>query len=113
MPVERRKPGEVYTAKEAAARLRVTPELIYKLCKRGLIPGAMRIGVDRGTIRIPEQALRSYMEKCCAAMTAEPDDGEDGSFTPDQLAALVRLEQSSRPAAADGQSARRDASIAR
>jgi|SRR5215831_1823047 len=55
------KPGDSrwFTAREAAARLRVTAPTLYKLCRRGKIPGALQIG---GDWRIDRQELENWIE---------------------------------------------------
>ena len=53
------------TVKAAAERMRISPSLVYALCREGVIrctrhgrPG------KRGTIRISEQAVDEYLAGC-------------------------------------------------
>lgn len=50
------------TVKAAAQRLQVSPALIYALVAEGRIE-AHRFGLKRGTIRITEEALRTYQDE--------------------------------------------------
>ena len=52
----------VYSVKEAARELRVSPSLIYALVARGQIE-CERYGVGRGTIRISGAALADYRRR--------------------------------------------------
>jgi excisionase family DNA binding protein len=54
------------TVRDAAARLEVASTVVYNLCSKGLIEHR-RIGVRRGGIRITEQALADYIERCTVA----------------------------------------------
>src|SRR5262245_37271272 len=54
--------------KEAAQRLGVCPSTIYELCAHRNLTH-VRVGVGRGTIRVPEQALQDYI----AQVTVQPD----------------------------------------
>ena len=49
------------TVKEVAARLGVSVSTIYSLVAAGELP-AHRIGVGRGTLRIRDTAIQSYLE---------------------------------------------------
>ena len=49
--------------REASQRLRVSPSLIYTLCTRGKIAHE-RYGLGRGTIRIREDALNDFQNRC-------------------------------------------------
>ena len=60
--------GVMYTVKEAAERLGVSPSLVYGLCKEGKIRHE-RHGLGRGTIRIAPDALDEY-RKAAAKPTA-------------------------------------------
>lgn len=51
------------TVREAAAELgRVSPSLVYGLCQAGRLEH-IRIGVGRGTIRIPKAAVERVKEE--------------------------------------------------
>jgi excisionase family DNA binding protein len=52
-------PGVVYRVSELAALLKVDINVIYRDVASGRID-AYRVGKGRGTIRIPEAALRGY-----------------------------------------------------
>jgi excisionase family DNA binding protein len=51
------------TVKEAAERLHVSPSLLYALCSRRAIAHE-RFGLGRGAIRISEEALAEFQERC-------------------------------------------------
>jgi excisionase family DNA binding protein len=55
------------SVKQAAERLGVSPSLIYSLCAARKLRH-FRVGVGRGTIRIPDDALEEVM-KVTAAKT--------------------------------------------
>lgn len=49
------------TINEAASRLQVSTALVYQLCARSLLRH-QRVGVGRGVIRVPEEALTEYLQ---------------------------------------------------
>jgi excisionase family DNA binding protein len=53
------------TVKAAAARIGVSPSLVYELCRLGLIRHSRhgRPG-KRGTIRLSEEAVEEYLATC-------------------------------------------------
>ena len=53
----------VLTVKEVAARLRVSQGCIYSLCGSGALRH-LRLGTGRGAIRIREEDLQSFVERC-------------------------------------------------
>lgn len=57
------------TVKEAAARLGVSPALVYSLVSARKLRYC-RIGNGRGRIRIPEDAIGEYLARC----TFEPKE---------------------------------------
>lgn len=59
MELDDRKAGELLNVKQAAARLGVSPALIYELIQLRKIRHE-RHGLGRGTIRISESALDEY-----------------------------------------------------
>jgi excisionase family DNA binding protein len=66
------------TVKGAAARLGVSPTLIYALCARKLLRHE-RHGFDRGKILIPEDALDEYRLR----RTVEAEVGAAADTAPD------------------------------
>jgi excisionase family DNA binding protein len=56
-------PMKLLTVREAAVRLGCSPALVYQLCAERRI-GHVRLGVGRGTIRIPEDELEEYLKSC-------------------------------------------------
>ena len=53
----------MFTVREAAVRLgNVSEATIYILCQRKLL-GHVRVGVGRGAIRIPQEAIDAYVSK--------------------------------------------------
>jgi excisionase family DNA binding protein len=48
------------TVKDAAQRLAVSEQLIYALCAKQQLRH-VRVGLGRGTIRIPEDAIEEYV----------------------------------------------------
>lgn len=48
---------------EVAARLGVSPSAVYRLCDAGLIRHH-RVGLNRGKIRVPEDAVTDYLRSC-------------------------------------------------
>ncbi len=51
------------TVKQAAVRLGVSPALVYSLCAARRIRHR-RVGLGRGKILIPEDALEEFGQKC-------------------------------------------------
>ncbi len=49
--------------REAAKRLEVSSSIVYGLCAQGRLPH-VRVGLGRGTIRISEDDLKSFLETC-------------------------------------------------
>lgn len=68
-------PTDLLTVKEAAARVRISPSLVYELCRLRLVKHTRhgRPG-SRGTIRITEEALKEYLAGC-EKEGEEVDDG--------------------------------------
>ena len=75
------------TVKQAAERLGVSPALIYALCRRRAIDH-LRLGLGRGAVRISEEALAEFQDRCTARIV-----GGGGSVRPPVLPPLrhVRL----------------------
>ncbi len=61
----RDKPADVnlLTVKDVAERLNVSPSLVYQLVESGKLP-VHRIGTGRGTIRVSQSDLESYLAGC-------------------------------------------------
>jgi excisionase family DNA binding protein len=54
---------KIYTTKEVADMLRVTTRYVTKVCKRGDIPGAYKVGLGRTSHwRIPQDGLDAYLK---------------------------------------------------
>jgi excisionase family DNA binding protein len=53
------------TVKQVAEQLRLSEPMVYLLCKRGDL-GHHRFGNGRGTIRITEEDLAAFVERCKA-----------------------------------------------
>ncbi len=55
----------MFTVRETAARLGISPSLVYALCQAGVIRHSRhgRPG-KRGTIRIPQEAIEEYIASC-------------------------------------------------
>ncbi len=51
------------TVKDVAERLNVSPSLIYQLVESGKL-SVHRIGTGRGTIRVSQSDLESYLAAC-------------------------------------------------
>lgn len=49
------------SVREAAARMRVSASTVYNLCQQRVLPHR-RIGVGRGTLRIAEEDLVTFLE---------------------------------------------------
>ena len=58
------------TVKQAAEMLTISPSLVYALVSTGRIP-AVRFGTGRGTIRLDESDVRSYLEATRLKPTVE------------------------------------------
>lgn len=58
------------TVKETAARLRISPALVYSLCAAKRLRHE-RHGLRRGAIRIPEDAVEEYRLRCTVDAEAE------------------------------------------
>lgn len=63
--------SQMLTVKEASERLRVSTSLIYGLCARGLI-AHHRCGLGRGTIRISEEALHTFLDRSMMIVQSRP-----------------------------------------
>jgi excisionase family DNA binding protein len=61
------------TTKQVAERLQVSANVVYKLCSERKIDH-VRIGSGRGTIRITEAALQSFLEGCEVTRYSVPFD---------------------------------------
>jgi excisionase family DNA binding protein len=68
----------VLTVKQAAARLGVSPALIYALVAAKKIRHE-RHGLGRGAIRIPEDALEEYRRRCTVEAEEEPEVADEQS----------------------------------
>ncbi|WP_405489065.1 helix-turn-helix domain-containing protein [Streptomyces sp. NBC_00096] len=55
-------PAPPFKVKDVAAVLGLDASTVYVACRTGLI-GSYRIGVGRGTIRIPRSALKAYADE--------------------------------------------------
>lgn len=62
------------TVAEAAARLEITPALVYKLCREGRLPHR-RLGFGRGVIRLTEEDIAAYLEACRVEARGEEEGG--------------------------------------
>ncbi|MEU7726149.1 helix-turn-helix domain-containing protein [Streptomyces sp. NPDC040724] len=51
-----------FKVKDVAAFLGVDASTVYVACRTGLL-GSYRVGVGRGTIRIPRSALKAYADE--------------------------------------------------
>jgi excisionase family DNA binding protein len=59
------------TVNEVSERLKVSQAIVYALIERGKI-GCHRIGIGRGTIRISEADLGTYLESCHSQVPDAP-----------------------------------------
>ncbi len=57
--------------REAAKRLEVSASIVYGLCAQGRLPH-VRVGLGRGTIRISEDDVRSFLESCRPEPSTKP-----------------------------------------
>ena len=57
--------------REAAQRLEVSTSIVYGLCAQGRLPH-VRVGLGRGTIRISEDDLKSFLESCRPELLTKP-----------------------------------------
>ena len=57
--------------REAAKRLEVSASIVYGLCAQRRLPH-VRVGLGRGTIRISEDDLKSFLETCRPEPPARP-----------------------------------------
>lgn len=53
----------MFTVREVATRLRVSPSLVYQLVEAGKL-ACHRIGTGRGAIRISLLDLEAYLQEC-------------------------------------------------
>lgn len=58
------------TVKQAAARLEVSPSLVYSLIAAGKLR-YHRVGHGRGRLRVPEDAIGEYLARCTFAPEEE------------------------------------------
>lgn len=59
-PTNGNQPSEMLTVSQVAARMAVSPSLVYQLIDSGKL-GHHRIGNGRGTIRVSESDLEAYL----------------------------------------------------
>lgn len=69
------------TVKQAADQLGVSSTLIYTLCTRGAIAHE-RYGLGRGTIRLSQEALDDFRNRCRARAPAAPAPAARASALP-------------------------------
>jgi excisionase family DNA binding protein len=60
----------MFTVREIAERLKVSAACVYALTESGQL-GCHRIGLGRGVIRISEENLREYLDRCKARAAGE------------------------------------------
>ena len=53
----------MFTVKQVAERLNITPQSVYQLIQSGKLP-VHRFGKGRGTIRISQEDLDQFVEAC-------------------------------------------------
>lgn len=63
---------KLFRVQEAAQKLEVSGRTVYELCATNRLRH-LRIGVRRGTIRIPEDAIQEYL----ASAASKPADAKD------------------------------------
>ena len=68
---EGQRPHEPYTVKQVAAALGVSGSTVYRDIEAGRLE-AYRIGVGKGTLRIPHAALQRYMARITAEAVTKP-----------------------------------------
>jgi excisionase family DNA binding protein len=69
--------GTMLTVKQAAARLAVSPSLVYALVAERRLEH-LRIGLKRGVIRIPEEAIEEYRRRnAVGARESTPASAEE------------------------------------
>jgi excisionase family DNA binding protein len=61
----------MFTVKDTAARIGVSEQLVYALCA-GRRLRHVRVGLGRGTIRIPEDAVDEYLRGRTVAVGEAP-----------------------------------------
>ena len=68
---EGQRPHGPYTVKQVAAALGVSGSTVYRDIEAGRLE-AYRIGVGKGTLRIPHAALQRYMARITAEAVTKP-----------------------------------------
>jgi excisionase family DNA binding protein len=68
---EGQRPRRPYTVKQVAAALGVSGSTVYRDIEAGRLE-AYRIGVGKGTLRIPHDALQRYMARITAEAVTKP-----------------------------------------
>lgn len=68
---ERQRPHRPYTVKQVAAALGVSGSTVYRDIEAGRLE-AYRIGVGKGTLRVPHDALQRYMARIKAEAVTKP-----------------------------------------
>jgi excisionase family DNA binding protein len=63
--------GRLWTVREVAERLRVSAQVVYRLCRDGKLRH-LRVGVGRGAIRVRDEDLNAFLEQAAVA----PEQGE-------------------------------------
>jgi excisionase family DNA binding protein len=70
-PPEGQRPRRPYTVKQVAAALGVSGSTVYRDIEAGRLE-AYRIGVGKGTLRIPHDGLQRYMARITAEAVTKP-----------------------------------------
>jgi excisionase family DNA binding protein len=71
-PLAPRTAGGLYTVREAAEWLQVTPSTVYALCRARKLAHE-RVGLHRGVIRIAESDLTEFRSLCRVEARSEVD----------------------------------------
>jgi excisionase family DNA binding protein len=67
------RPHKPYTVKQLAAALGVSGSTVYRDIESGRLE-AYRIGVGKGTLRIPQDAFQRYLARITAEAVTKPAD---------------------------------------
>ena len=61
------------TVTEVAAELRVSKGTVYEMCKTGNLP-SIRVGMNKGSVRIPRDALEKWLRAKLQAEASTPEE---------------------------------------
>lgn len=68
----------MFRVKEVATRLNVHVSTVYRLIESGQL-NSVRVGMGKGTVRVPEESLDSYLHQLGFAQIGNSDHGQEAT----------------------------------